>query len=615
MPAFDIDRRDIDFCLHEQLEVAKLSQSPRFADFAKDIADAVMDQITDFSRETLFPLNMSGDREGCRWTKEGVTPPAGFGDAYRKLARDGWLAMAGPVEYGGQGLPLSLGVPLIEVLSAANLSFMMYPGLSIAAANLLCAFGTDWMKRTVVPRLYKGDWAGTMCLTEAQAGSAVGDLAAKAIPEGDHYRIEGAKIFISCGEQDITENIIHLVLARIPGDPAGTKGISIFLVPKVAFDPETGALGERNDVRCTGIEHKMGINGSSTCSLAFGEQGACKGWLIGKQREGMKVMFHMMNEARLECGIQGLAIAGISYRSALAYAKERIQGPNLREIENVNAKRVAIIEHPDVRRMLLDMKATSEALRAIVYFTALMIDRAHASTNAEEKQEAAGMAELMTPICKAFATDQGFRVAETAIQVLGGYGYVKEYGVEQYCRDVKIASIYEGTNGIQALDLLGRKLPMKGGSVFMGFVGVLDRFIEAGFQDWRLAPGFRLFADAKAKLVECATKFMVMGQSGDRLYPALSAVPFLEMAGYLVCAWRLLDQANIAAKRLAEITAAKGVSGEEAEAALEAEDADVRFYRGKIASARYWCARKLPLALALGDVIQAEDRSPLEVAF
>jgi hypothetical protein len=377
----------------------------------------------------------------------------------------------------------------------------------------------------------------------------------------------------------------------------------------------------------------MGLNGSSTCSLAFGEQGGSIGYLIGKPREGMKIMFHMMNEARLMCGLQGLSIAGAAYRAALRYAQERVQGlaiastaylnaleyakerkqgSSIKNFKDPVAPRVAIIEHPDVRRMLLDMKATSEALRAIIYYTAHAIDRSQSASSEAERQEAAGVIELMTPICKAFSSDQAFRVTETAIQVLGGYGYVKEYGVEQYCRDSKISSLYEGTNGIQAMDLLGRKLPMKGGAVFMGFVGVLDRFIEAGFADWRLAAAFRAFADAKAKLVEVAGKFMVMGTSGDRVYPASMAVPFLEMAGYLVCAWRLLDQANVAGRKLAAIAAAKGVSGEAAEETLGREDKEARFFLGKIASAKYWCARKLPLALALGDTILAEDRTPLE---
>jgi hypothetical protein len=616
MPTFDLDRRDQDFILHEQLEVTRLQSVPRFAEFSRDIADAIVEQAYTLATEALYPLNKVGDREGCVWSKEGVRTPPGFADAFRRLAKDGWLAMAAPPEFGGQGLPLSIGLPLIEIMTAANVAFMMYPGLTIAAANLLARFGTEEMKRTLVPRLYRGEWAGTMCLTEAQAGSAVGDLTTRAVPEGDHYRIEGSKIFISCGEQDITENIIHLVLARVPGDPPGTKGISIFVVPKVRYDLASGALLERNDVRCTGIEHKMGLNGSATCSIAFGEQGGTIGYLIGRPREGMRIMFHMMNEARLECGMQGLSIAGLAYRAALAYAKERVQGPDISEIEDAGAKRVPIIRHPDVRRMLLDMKATSEAIRAIIYYAAHMIDVAGFDPAEERRREAAAVVELMTPICKAFSTDQAFRVAETAIQVLGGYGYIQEYQVEQYCRDVKIASIYEGTNGIQALDLLGRKLPMKGGAVFMGFLGALDRFIEAGFTDWRLADAFRAFSDAKGKLVEVASRFMAMGQAGDRAYPALSAVPFLEMAGYIVCAWRLLDQAQIASRKLAALCEKAGAPATpESEERLAQDDPEARFYRGKLASARYWCARKLPLALAIGETILAEDRTPLENIF
>jgi alkylation response protein AidB-like acyl-CoA dehydrogenase len=491
----------------------------------------------------------------------------------------------------------------------------MYPGLTIAAANLLAIFGNDWMKKTVVPRLYRGDWAGTMCLTEAQAGSAVGDLTTKAIPDGDHYRIEGNKIFISCGEQDITENIIHLVLARLPGDPPGTKGISLFLVPKVRFDFETGALGATNDVKCTGIEHKMGINGSATCSLAFGESGACHGYLIGEPRQGMKIMFHMMNEARIECGLQGLSIGAIAYETALAYAKERVQGQDLTKAEDPNLEKVRIIQHPDVRRMLLDMKSTTEAIRALLYFCAYHIDLSRSHTDPETRKESAAFVELLTPICKAFSTDQCFRVTETAIQTLGGYGYIKEYAVEQYCRDEKIASIYEGTNGIQALDLLGRKMAMRGGAVFMNYMASLNKFIDAGFEDWSLAAAYQGLSAGRDKLNQVAMKFMELGQGGDRAYPLLNAVPFLELFGYVVCAHLLLEQAKIASAKLAKICEEKGAQSPEERNALLESDGEARFYAGKVASAKYWAARKLPLAHAIGEAILGEDRTPLEAIF
>jgi alkylation response protein AidB-like acyl-CoA dehydrogenase len=613
MPEYALDRRDVDFVLYEHLGVEKLASFPRFAEFGRELFDAVLDQAQTLSKEVVFPLLAVGDRQGCKWSPEGVEVPEGFAEAFHALRKDGWLAVAAEPELGGQGLPVSIGVAAMEMFTGANIAFMMYPGLTMAAANMLGAFGNEWMKKTVVSRLYKGDWAGTMCLTEAQAGSAVGDLSTRATPEGDHYRIEGNKIFISCGEQKITDNLIHLVLARIPGDPPGTKGISLFLVPKVRFDLETGALGPRNDVKCTGIEHKMGINGSATCSIAFGESGACHGYLVGEPRQGMRIMFHMMNEARIECGLQGVALANAAYQAALAYAKERVQGADVTKGDE--SQKVRIIEHPDVRRMLLDMKATSEAIRALVYFCAYHLDLAKAHPEEARRRESAAFAELLTPICKAFSSDQGFRVTETAIQTLGGYGYIKEYGVEQYCRDVKIASIYEGTNGIQALDLLGRKMAMKGGAVFMSYMQLLGGFIDAGFEDWELAPAFRSLAAARDKLNECAMKFMEMGQGGDRTYPVLSATPFLELFGYVVCGHLLTEGAKIASAKLAKIYEAQGATGPAEQRALCEKDAEARFYAGKVATAKYWAARKLPLVHAIADGILAEDRTALGPLF
>jgi alkylation response protein AidB-like acyl-CoA dehydrogenase len=615
MAEYAIDRRDIEFLLFEHLEGEKLFAYPRFSEFNRELVDAIMEQAHAIAKEVLYPLNGPADRTGCKWSPDGVAVPAGYAEAFRTFRENGWLGMAAEPEHGGQGLPWIVAMAAIELLTAANAAFMMYPGLTIAAANMLAAFGNDWMKSTAVQRLYKGEWAGTMCLTEAQAGSAVGDLTTKAVPEGDHYRIEGNKVFISCGEQNITDNIIHLVLARIPGDPPGTKGISLFLVPKVRFDLETGALLGPNDVKCTGIEHKMGINGSATCSLAFGEGGACHGYLVGEPRQGMKIMFHMMNEARIECGMQGAALAAAAYASALGYAKERVQGQDVTRTDDPNLEKVRIVQHPDVRRMLLDMKATSEAIRALIYFCTYHIDLARAHPDEATRRESAAFVELLTPICKAFASDQGFRVTETAIQTYGGYGYIKEYGVEQYCRDEKIASIYEGTNGIQALDLIGRKMPMRGGAVFMNYMSSLNKFIDAGFDDWQLAPAFRSLAAARDRLNEVAVKFMEMGQAGDRAYPVLSAVPFLELFGYTVCGHLLLEQAKIAAAKLAKVYEEAGAASPAEQRALCAKSENARFYAGKLASAKYWAARKLPLVHALADGILAEDRTPLEPIF
>lgn len=615
MPDHAIDRRDIEFLFYEHLGVDKLSAYPKFAEYNRELYDAVIEQAAKVAKELLFPINQVGDKQGCRWSPDGVKTPEGFADAYHALRKDDWLAVTADPKFGGQGLPHVVGASVMEILSGANTAFMMYPALATAAANLLAAFGTDWMQKTVVPRLYKGEWGGTMCLTEAQAGSAVGDLTTKAIPEGDHYRIEGNKIFISCGEQDITDNIIHLVLARIPGDPPGTKGISIFLVPKIRFDPATGRLGQKNDVKCTGIEHKMGINGSATCSLAFGEGGACQGYLIGEPRQGMKIMFHMMNEARIACGIQGASTAALAYEMARAYAKERVQGQDVEQWDAPQAEKVRIIKHPDVRRMLLDMKATVEGLRALLYWCAYHIDLAASHPDESVRSESKAFVELLTPICKAFSTDQAFRVCETAIQVFGGYGYIREYMVEQLCRDVKISSIYEGTNGIQALDLLGRKMAMKGGAVFMNYLNMLNRFLEHPPQDPELAAGFKSLASARDRLGEVAMKFMMMGQGGDRLYPVLSATPFLELFGYVVVGQLLLEQGKIAQPKLLALYEKADADTQAEQHALCRDNDEARFYAGKVALAKYWAARKLPLVHAIAKGILSEDRSAFAPIF
>jgi alkylation response protein AidB-like acyl-CoA dehydrogenase len=618
MPDFAVDRRDMDFLLYEQLGLDKLSELPAYEDFGREIYDHVLNEAYKLGKEVLFPANAAGDKEGCSWSPEGVQIPASYEDAYKKFCAGDWVSLAGNDELGGQGLPHLMSAAIGEICCGANTALMMYPGLSSAAGNLLTAFGTDWMKKTVVTRLFKGEWQGTMALTEPQAGSAVGDLTTSATPaeDGDHYLIEGNKIFISCAEHGLTENFAHLVLARIPGDPGGTKGISIFLVPKVRFDKETGALGEFNNVHCTGIEHKMGINGSATCALSFGDDGPCHGYLIGEERKGIRIMFSMMNEARIGTGVQGLGLMTVSYEMARAFAKERVQGTHPDQWDAEEPELVKIGKHPDVRRMLLDMKATVEACRALLYYCAHQSDIAHAHPDEKVKKHAHYRCELLTPICKAFVTDQAFRVAETAIQVHGGYGYCTEYGVEQYCRDIKIGSIYEGTNGIQALDLLGRKMGMKGGMVFMGYMSDLETFLnEKKPEGTELADAFAALGKARGRMLEVAMKFMTMGQGGDRLYPVLSATPFLEMFGYVVCGHLLLEQAVIAMPRLVELWEKHDAETAAERHLLCRDNAEARFYEGKFACAEYWAAWKLPRVHAIGKGILSENRSPLATIF
>ncbi|MEZ4271953.1 MAG: acyl-CoA dehydrogenase family protein [Myxococcota bacterium] len=463
MPDYIIDRRDIDFVLFEQFNLAALAEHPLYGDFDRDAFDAILDAGQKLCIEVVAPINAKADSVGCHLSDGKVKVPETFHAVWKQFAEGGWIAPSRPTQYGGMGLPLPLAVVLAEMAIGACQALYFFPGLNSAAGALLENFAAPFLRDTIVPRLYSGEWTGTMCLTEPQAGSSVGDLSTTATPiSGTNvYSIKGNKIFITAGDHDLTENIVHLVLARVPGDPKGTKGISLFAVPKLRFDEQGKVIGP-NDVTCTTIEEKMGIHGSPTCALGFGEHDDCQGYLIGERSHGIIYMFQMMNEARIVCGVQGVAVANAAYQAALHYAKERLQGTRLTE-RSPDASPVAIIEHPDVRRNLLLCKAFAEGCRALLMRTAFYAERAERHPDASQRPQYQDMLDLLTPICKAYATDVGFDVTALAMQVHGGYGYIKEYGIEQMMRDVKIASIYEGTNGIQALDLLGRKLRLREG--------------------------------------------------------------------------------------------------------------------------------------------------------
>ncbi|MCX7635034.1 MAG: acyl-CoA dehydrogenase family protein, partial [Syntrophales bacterium] len=454
-----VSTRDQQFLLFEQFNVETLFEKERFKDFSKDIALMMQNEAEKMAVNVILPTYAEGDKEGCHIDKTGqVRVPRCFHDAYKKFCEGGWLAAARSPEVGGQGMPVSLANAYSEYFAAANFAFLMYPGLTNGAAHLIELYGTEEMKNKYMYKMFAGEWGGTMCLTEPGAGSDVGALktTAKRLPDGK-FLITGTKCFISSGDHDLTPNIIHPVLARIEGDPPGTAGISIFIVPKIRVNDD-GTLGEPNDVKTGNVEHKMGIKGSATCTLIFGDEGKCIGELLGKEREGMRIMFNMMNEARLEVGMQSLGHASAAYEHAVQYAKERIQSTPVWEMKSPDAKAVPIIMHPDVRRDLLWMKAMVEGIRAINFFTAYSLDMAEVAETPEERAKYKGFAELLTPICKAYSSDMACLVTSKAIDVYGGYGYCQEYPVEQYMRDVKIACIYEGTNGIQALDLVGRKL-------------------------------------------------------------------------------------------------------------------------------------------------------------
>jgi len=540
-----VDVRDVRFCLYEHLGVERLLEYPRYQEFNKEMLDMVIDQALKQAKEVFAPLNSLGDEEGVVLEKGRVTLPQEFIEAYRLHAESGWVGAKAAPQWGGQGLPGTVMMPVQEFFIGACHSANGAPSLTRDAAHLVESFGNEEMQQTYLEKMYSGQWTGTMCMTEPQAGSYVADTKCQAKKEGDHYKIVGTKSFITCGDHNLTDNIIHLVLARTEGAPPGIKGISLFLVPKYRVNPD-GSVGDLNDVQVGGVEKKMGMHASPTCVLNFGENEDCIGYVIGEEGEGIKYMFQMMNEQRIAVGIQSLAISAAAYLNALQYSQERIQGVEITAAKDPNAPRVPIVHHPDVRRMLLMMKASTEGMRALLYSTAFYHDLAQCVADEAERMKYQGYVDLLTPICKAWSSDLGFRVTEWAMQCLGGYGYCGEYPVEQYMRDIKITSIYEGANGIQALDLLRRKVSMKGGILFSNFISMLDEFIENNRAHPSLGGHISRLEKAKDVLVQNTARFGELTAGGDIVYPVLHACPYLEMFGDVAVAHLLLDQALIA---------------------------------------------------------------------
>ncbi|MGD0562911.1 MAG: acyl-CoA dehydrogenase C-terminal domain-containing protein [Roseiarcus sp.] len=486
MPSYKAPIDDTLFLLTDVFDFDRYGNLPRFAEAPIDVVEAVLSEGGKFAEEVLQPLNLSGDREGCRRDADGdVATPKGFKEAYKAYVEGGWVGLAGDPAYGGQGLPHFLAVALSEYTIAANLSFAMYPGLTNGAAAALWVHGGDALKRIYLPKMTTGEWTGTMNLTEPHCGTDLGLIKTKAVRQPDgSFAISGQKIFISAGEHDLTENIIHLVLARIEGAPAGTKGISLFLAPKMLV-ADDGSLGARNGVVCGSIEHKMGIHANSTCVLNY--DGA-KGWLIGEENRGLNAMFVMMNAARLGVAVHGLSLSEVAYQNAAAYAKDRLQGRSLTGAKEPDKPADPIIVHPDVRRMLLEIRAFNEAARALMLWVALSEDEALESPDPAAKRAADDRIGLLTPVIKGVFTDTGFANAVKAQQVLGGHGYIAESGMEQFVRDARITMIYEGANGIQALDLVGRKLPKDGGRAVTAFFGEISSFLAENKEDAALAP-------------------------------------------------------------------------------------------------------------------------------
>lgn len=593
---FNTDLRDIRFVLFEELKIQEtLKGIPRFESFDIDFYNSILEEANRISHEVIAPINGPGDREGCHFDGQGnVTTPKGYKEAWNTLAEGGWFGINADPEYGGMGLPYTVGMPVGEVRTSACVALSIYCGLTEGVANLLRTFATDEIKSLFLPKLYAGQWAGTMLLTEAGAGSSVGDNRCRATPtevDGE-YLLEGEKIFISGGDQDLSENIIHVALARVPGAPSGTKGLSIFIVPKFWVNPD-GSLGARNDIKVTGIEEKMGIHGSATCTIALGADGACRGIRIGAEGDGMRIMFKLMNEARIMVGVQGLSTSAPAYMTALAFAKERIQGTDLAELKNADAPRVAITRHPDVRRMLMTMKVLVETMRSLLSTTALHEDLAKYATDPKVRERSEELVELFTPICKAHCADMGFDVTRLAMQVLGGYGYCQEYPVEQYLRDNKISSIYEGTNGIQAMDLLGRKLRMKGGMIFMNWIQAVTKELNA-------AKGKGLDAEVAelskaADTTGAAAMHLAQMAFQNKVHGAmLYASPFLTLMGTLILGIHALRQALVASE------------------ALAAGSPEVAFYKGKILNLKHYVSQILPSAVALSKTIRSTDESCLD---
>jgi butyryl-CoA dehydrogenase len=572
MGQYQAPLRDMHFVLHELLHATDdLKQLPPYAEVDADLINQVLEEGAKFTSQVLFPLNHSGDREGCKLDPQTheVTPPHGFKEAYDQYVAAGWPALTADPAYGGQGLPTVLQNSFIEMLNSANQAWTMYPGLSHGAYECLHTHGTEEQKALYLPKLISGEWTGTMCLTEAHCGTDLGLLRTKAEPQADgSYKLTGSKIFISAGEHNMSQNILHLVLARLPDAPAGTHGISLFIVPKF-LPKEDGSPGERNPIYCGGLEEKMGIHGNATCQMNI--DGA-KGWLVGEPNKGLNAMFVMMNTARLGVGMQSLGLTEVAYQNALAYAKDRLQMRSLTGPKAADKPADPIIVHPDVRRMLLTAKAYAEGGRAFSSYVALQIDRELHHPDEQVRKDAADEIALLTPIIKAFLTDNGWIATSEAMQVYGGHGFISEWGMEQYVRDSRINMIYEGTNTIQSLDLLGRKILMDNGSKLRKLGEKIRSFIEDNGLDEDLGEFITPLADLAAK-VEKLTAEIGMKAMKNPDEVGAAAVPYLRVVGHLIYAYFFARMAKIA---------------------LEKRDSGDDFYKAKLATARFYFARLLP---------------------
>ncbi|MFH1985032.1 MAG: acyl-CoA dehydrogenase [Pseudomonadota bacterium] len=598
------DRRDMDFALFEQLGLEDLLSHEKFAELNKKTVGLILNEARNLAVNEIHPTNPAGDREGCVFENGTVTVPESFHRAFELFREGEWIALFDDPEVGGQGLPVMVASAVGEYFTAANCAFGMYPGLCHGAGKLIEVFGTEEQKALFLGKMYAGQWGGSMLLTEPEAGSDVGALttSAKKLDDGT-YAISGSKIFITGGEQNLTENIIHPVLARIEGAPEGTKGISLFIVPKIRVNAD-GSLGESNDVVCTGIEEKMGIHGSATCSLTLGGKGKCRGELLGEENKGMRAMFHMMNEARLGVGIQGFSMASAAFMYAMNYARERRQGRHLLKMMAPGAPAVPIIQHPDVRRMLMWMKAYVEGMRSFIYYVGRCFDRQAVTDDAAAKDAFTGLVEVLTPIVKAYCTDKAVEVCSQAVQVYGGYGYTGEYPVEQYLRDCRITPIYEGTNGIQAMDLLGRKMGMKKGKYFLDLLGEMQKTIAEA----KAIPALEdLALRVEAAVNRLGETAMTLGGTtmSPRVLSAFAyAKPFLDAMGDVILAWMHLWRAVVAAPKLEKLV---GTLEPAARREKAGANKNAAFYEGVLATATFFIKTVLPETMGRMQVIAEAD--------
>ncbi|MEO3724317.1 acyl-CoA dehydrogenase C-terminal domain-containing protein [Pseudomonas syringae] len=583
MPEYKAPLRDMRFLIDHVFDFHTQYAALGAHDASPDMINAILDEGAKFCENILAPLNRSGDEEGCHFDNGVVTTPTGFKQAFAQYVEGGWHGLAADPAYGGQGLPSSLGLVISEMVASSNTSWGMYPGLTHGAMSAIHAHGTEEQKKTYLRKLTAGRWTGTMCLTEAHCGTDLGIIKTRAVPQADgSYAVTGSKIFISAGEHDMSDNIIHLVLAKLPDAPAGTKGISLFIVPKFLPDA-AGEAGERNGVSCGSIEHKMGIKASATCVLNFDD---AKGFLIGEPNKGLNCMFTMMNHARLGTGMQGLCLGEASFQGAIKYANDRLQMRALTGAKAPDKPADPIIVHPDVRRMLLTMKAFNEGNRALTYFTAQMLDVAHLSPDAEARQEAEDLLAFLTPICKAFMTDTGLEVTNHGMQVFGGHGFIREWGMEQLVRDCRIAPIYEGTNGIQALDLLGRKVLGSQGKLLRNFTKIVHKFCAANAGHPQLGEFVAQLDGLNQQWGELTMKVgMAAMKNPDEVGAA--SVDYLMYSGYIVLGYLWLRMALVA------------------QAQLESGEGDGDFCQGKLATCEFYFKRLLPRTAAHRSAIEA----------